>query len=501
MNNNNSERDTSINGEIPTAQEHEIRVQKINQMRQHGLEPWPAAKEVTNNSQEVLSEYKSDEEEKKYIVSGRVMSLRGHGKTAFVTIQDPAGKLQLYFRQDILGDEKFKQFTDYVDIGDILWIKGMSFKTKAGEITLKVQDFSLISKCLYPLPDKFHGLEDVETRYRQRYLDLISNEESREKFKKRSAIVSSVRHYLENQDFMEVETPMLHSIPGGAAAKPFVTHHNALNNDFYLRIAPELFLKRLVVGGFERVFEINRNFRNEGISTRHNPEFTMLEFYIANKDYHFAMNLVEDLIRSVAKQVDGKLQLPYGNHVLDFEKPFTRISIKNAVLKFGNLTEQDLYDDKIDQVLENKKVKFDKKNGSINEKIYALFEHLVEAHLIQPTFVTDFPIEISPLAKRDPDNSDIAARFELYVGGIEISNGFNELNDPFDQAQRFKDQVDARESGDEEAHQYDAEYVHALEYALPPTAGVGIGIDRLTMLLTNTTSIKDVILFPTLKKK
>jgi len=482
------------------SEEHEIRVKKVDEIRKLGIEPWPQAREVKNSAEQVLKEYVSDEQNKEYTLAGRIMSSRWHGKAAFVTIQDESGKVQLYFKQDILGDQKFEFLKHLVDIGDIIWVHGNSFKTKAGEITLKVNDYVLLSKDLHPLPDKFHGLENVEVRYRQRYLDLMVNEQTRQRFKKRSEIIWQTRKFLEDNHFTEVETPMLQPIPGGAAAKPFITHHNALDMELYLRIAPELYLKRLVVGGFERVFEINRNFRNEGISTRHNPEFTMLEFYMAHKDYHFAMDFVELLLKYVANIAAGTLQVPFGSHTIDFSK-FRRISIRNSVLEFGMLKESDISEQNIDKTLSSNKVKFDKKNASIAEKIYALFEHFVESKLIQPTFVTDFPIEISPLAKRDADNPNIAARFELYIGGMEISNGFNELNDPFDQAERFKSQVTAREEGDQEAHHYDADYIQALEYGLPPTAGVGIGIDRFVMLLTNTTSIKDVILFPTLKKK
>ncbi len=483
------------------SEEHQIRVKKVEEMRSEGIEPWPQSKEIKNTTEQILKEYNESLEGKEYIIAGRMMSIRWHGKTAFANIQDEFGKIQIYFKQDILGEQKFEFLKKFIDIGDILWIKGTVFKTKAGEVTLKVEDFELLSKCLHPLADKFHGLEDVEVRYRQRYLDLIVNEQSREKFKKRSKIISSIRNYLENHGFIEVETPMLQPIPGGAAARPFITHHNALDTDFYLRIAPELYLKRLVVGGFEKVFEINRNFRNEGISTRHNPEFTMLEFYMAYKDYHFAMDFVEQMLKKTINETCNCLKLKFGANTVDFEKPFERISIKNSVLKYASLTEDDIAEKNIDKTLKKLNVKFDKKNASIAEKIYSLFEHFVESKLINPTFVTDFPIEISPLAKRDPQNPNIAARFELYIGGIEISNGFNELNDPFDQAERFKAQAEAKESGDVEAHFYDADYVLALEYALPPTAGVGIGIDRLVMLMTDTTSIKDVILFPTLKKK
>lgn len=484
------------------SQEHQIRVNKVEQMRKLGIEPWPDVKMIDSHTEDILKQYTPEIEGKEYVIAGRVMSLRWHGKSAFANIQDVSGKIQVYFKLDLLGEAKFDFLQKFVDIGDILWIKGDVFKTKAGEITLKVHDFTMESKCLHPLPDKFHGIEDTELKYRQRYLDLITSQESRDKFRKRSALMSSMRNYLEKDGYIEVETPMLQPIAGGAVARPFITHHNALDSDFYLRIAPELYLKRLVVGGFEKVFEINRNFRNEGISTRHNPEFTMIEFYTANVDYKYIMNYVETMLRSVIKQsCNGNLQLPFGSNLLDFEKPFTKISIKDSVLKYLDLNEKDLSADSIDKILQLKNVFIQKENASVNEKIYALFENFVEQKLIQPTFVTDFPAEISPLAKRDPNNPEIAARFELYIAGMELSNGYNELNDPFIQAEIFKEQAKARSAGDVEAHFYDADYVTALEYGLAPTAGVGIGIDRLIMLITDTTSIKDVILFPTLKKR
>jgi lysyl-tRNA synthetase class 2 len=482
-----------------TSSEHRIRVEKVEAMRAAGIEPWPAGREINATTQEVVNEFDEAQQSRSYAVAGRVLTFREHGKTAFATIQDRTGKLQLYVRADELGAERFAWIKQFVDIGDIIWVTGSSFKTKTGEITIKATDLQLMSKCLHPLPEKFHGLADVETAYRQRYLDLISNSESRERFVKRSAVVRTIRTFLDAHDFMEVETPMLQLIPGGAAARPFITHHNALGIDLYLRIAPELYLKRLVVGGFERVYEINRNFRNEGISTKHNPEFTMLEFYLAYKDYHFAMDFVEQLLRNVAQEVCGVLSIPFGSHTLDFQSPFIRLSMRDAVKKYGNVSDNDLEGAAIDGVLARNGVTLANTQAAWGHKLYALFEKLVEPNLVQPTFITDFPIEVSPLAKRDPANPLIAARFELFIAGVELSNGFNELNDPFDQAERFREQAKDRSAGDVEAHHYDADYVQALEYALPPTAGVGIGIDRLTMFLTNTTSIKDIILFPTLK--
>ncbi len=477
--------------------EHKSRVEKLQKLRDKGIEPWPDYRPVTAHCTDVITQY---EEGKEYELSGRLMTRRGHGKTMFAHIQDVSGKVQIYLRRDVLGDEAFDVLEHLIDIGDIIWVKGTSFTTKMGEITLKVSEYQLLSKCLYPLPEKFHGLQDIEIKYRQRYLDLMTSEKAKERFIKRSTIVKGLRHFLEERGYLEVETPMLHPIAGGAAAKPFITHHNALGSDFFLRIAPELYLKRLVVGGLERVFEINRNFRNEGISTRHNPEFTMLEFYTANEDYHYCMDIVEDMIRTVAQQVNDNLELAYGEHTIDFEAPFERIAMEDAVVKYSDISKEDLSESSIDATLKKYGLKM-RGSASHAEKVYALFEDQVEAKLIQPTFLVGFPIEVSPLTKKDFANPKIAPRFELFIGGIELANGFNELNDPFDQAQRFHDQLKAFKEGDEEAHQFDADYIRALEYGLPPTVGAGIGIDRLVMVLTDTLSIKEVILFPTLKKK
>lgn len=429
------------------------------------------------------------------------MTIRLHGKAAFLHLQDEVGKLQLYIKEDVVGAQAFSQFEQFVDIGDILWVAGTVFKTQRGEISLRVSQWSMQSKCLHPLPEKFHGLTDVEVRYRQRYLDLICNADSKNLLIKRSLVVQAVREFLNQRHYLEVETPMLHPIPGGAAAKPFITHHNALGQDFYLRIAPELYLKRLVVGGIDRVFEVNRNFRNEGISTKHNPEFTMLECYTAYQDIGYAMDLIEALTKFVMQKIGADFKVQFGDHLLDFGKPFERISLHDAVKKYNNLSDSDLNEQSIDALLKSKRITLPKTGMTLQEKIYLLFEETVESQLIQPTFVTGFPIEVSPLAKRDPKNSDLASRSELFVAGLELANLFDELNDPFDQAERFHEQVKAQAAGDAEAHHYDADFIMALEYGLPPTVGFGIGIDRMVMLLTGTTSIKDVILFPTLKKK
>ena len=482
------------------SQEHKIRVEKVVELRKQNIEPWPALKPVDSTCKQVIDEF-NEFEGKEYTLAGKLMTIRLHGKTAFADLQDSTGRLQIYIRKDAIGEEDFSLFQHFIDLGDIIWVKGVSFVTQMGQTSLKVSEFTLLSKCLYPLPEKFHGIADIEIRYRQRYLDLLTNQESRIKFVKRSALIRALRTYLDGHGFMEVETPMLHPIPGGAAAKPFITHHNALNSDFYLRIAPELYLKRLVVGGFDRVYEINRNFRNEGISTRHNPEFTMVEFYMAYHDYLFIMDFVEKMIQTIIASANESLRIPFGDNFIDFGVPFKKLSVKKAVMEYGNYTEQDLSVESIDKVLHEQAITLTNKDASLGQKIFTLFEKVVESQLIQPTFITEFPIEISPLAKRDENNPMCAARFELFIGGMEIANGFNELNDPFDQAERFKDQLKAHAAGDDEAHHYDADYILALEYGLPPTVGVGIGIDRLVMLATHTTSIKDVILFPTLKKK
>jgi lysyl-tRNA synthetase class 2 len=496
-----NQRPEDISPDTPPINEHELRLQKVHELRAQGIEPWPATLPVTATSQQVRKEFEQDEQERPYSLAGRIMSLRLHGKTAFITIQDRDGKMQLYLRKDSLGEEKFTFFERLIDIGDIIWCSGSSFRTKSGEITLNICEFALISKSLYPLPEKFHGLTDIETKYRQRYLDLMTNSETKDRFIKRSTIIKGIRSYLDAHDFLEVETPMLHPIPGGAAARPFITHHNTLDTDFYLRIAPELYLKRLVVGGIERVYEINRNFRNEGVSTRHNPEFTMLEFYMAHQDYHFIMGFVENLIRDSILKACGTLQVPFGDKTIDFAASFKRMNAAQAVIQYAGLQEEELHPNNLDTTLRRYGIQLGNPQASAGQKIFTLFEELAEKHLIQPTYIIDFPIEISPLAKRDACNPSIAARFELFIAGMEIGNGFNELNDPFDQAERFKEQVKAHAAGDQEAHHYDADYITALEYGLPPTVGVGIGIDRLVMLATNTTSIKEVILFPALKRK
>ncbi len=491
---------------IPTHTEHQlsdedvVRLAKIEKLKEAGRDPWPVMKLINSTCLEAKNAF-AEENTQVYTIAGRLMTMRLHGKSAFANLQDRSGKLQIYFKQETVGEKAFQELNELIDLGDILWCTGKLFKTKTGEISLAVTDWQLLSKCLHALPEKFHGLADIETKYRQRYLDLMTNHETKERFIKRSQIVSCIRNYLDSHDFLEVETPMLHPIPGGAAARPFITHHNALDTDFYLRIAPELYLKRLVVGSLERVYEINRNFRNEGVSTRHNPEFTMVEFYMAHQEYTYIMGFVEDIIRTVILKTNSSLQVPYQDYTLDFEKAFRRLTVKEAIIEYGALTEVQISVENIDELLMVLKVKLENKTASYGQKLFALFEEVAEHKLVQPTFIIGYPIETSPLSQRDRQNPEYAARFELFMAGMELSNGFNELNDPFDQAERFKDQVKAHAAGDSEAMHYDAEYITALEYGLPPTVGVGIGIDRLVMIATNTPSIKEVILFPALKKK
>lgn len=489
------EKQPIITEELNASSEHIIRQEKVRTMEQVGKPAWPSYKEVTHTTEQALTLFGNNQETtEEFQLGGRLISKRDHGKTYFCNLLDRTGSLQLYIKKNDLGEENFDYFKKFIDIGDIVWARGTLFVTKMGETTLHVNELSLLSKCLHPLPEKYHGLVDTEQRYRQRHLDLISNPDSRNKFKRRSQIIQKVRETLLHHDFLEVETPMLHPIPGGAAAKPFVTHHNAYDMQLYLRIAPELYLKRLVVGGLERVFEINRCFRNEGISTKHNPEFTTLEFYLAHGDYKRGMALTEEIIHNAANNAPAT----FNGHTIDFSQPFKQYTVAESLIKIAGLAEEQLSEQKIDDLIKQHAISLIK-NASYGVKLFALFEELVESNIIEPTFIIGHPIETSPLAKRDPEHPHLAARFELFMHGMEIANGFTELNDPYDQAARFKDQVASREAGDDEAHHYDADYIHALEYGLPPTVGVGIGLDRLTMLLTDTQSIKDVILFPTLK--
>ncbi len=440
------------------------------------------------------------------IVAGRMMLKRIMGKASFATIQDFSGKelngkIQIYISDEITGLEKHNQFKHY-DVGDILGVEGLLFKTKTGELSVKITKLRLLTKSLRPLPEKFHGLVDQETKYRQRYLDLLINETSRQTFLIRTKLISVTRKFMEKNDFIEVETPMLHLIPGGANAKPFITHHNALNTEMYLRIAPELFLKRLLVGGFNRVFEINRNFRNEGLSTKHNPEFTMMEFYASYVNYTWLMEYTENMIRQIVEEIFGKQTFNFQGKSLDFSKKFKKYTLLGSIKKFApNYSDKNL-DDTYFIEKELKKIGIElKPNLGLGALQLSLFENLVEPKLWDPTFIIDYPTEVSPLAKSSKNNPFVSERYELFITGREIANGFSELNDPEDQAGRFLKQVENKNSGDDEAMFYDSDYIRALEYGMPPTGGCGIGIDRLVMLLTNSSNIKDVILFPHLRKQ
>ena len=433
-------------------------------------------------------------------VAGRMMLKRVMGKAAFGTVQDSTGRIQFYVTADKTGAEALEAFKHY-DLGDIVAAEGTLFKTKMGELTVEVHTLTLLAKNLRPLPEKFHGLADQEQKYRQRYVDLIMNEDSREVFVRRSKIVQAVRQFLVGRGYLEVETPMMHPIPGGAAARPFVTHHNTLDMELFLRIAPELYLKRLVVGGFDKVFEINRNFRNEGISPRHNPEFTMIEFYEAYRDYRYLMTLTEEMFRFVAEQATGSSLVTYQGRELDFGKPFHRLTILEAIT-----THCPDYQDKPLQDADWLRTEIKRLGGKVPMNAglgalqLALFEETAESLLWEPTFIVDYPAEVSPLARRSDTNPELTDRFELFITGREIANGFSELNDPEDQAARFLAQVEQKDAGDHEAMHYDADYIRALEHGMPPTAGEGIGIDRLVMLLTDSPSIRDVILFPQLRR-
>jgi lysyl-tRNA synthetase, class II len=428
--------------------------------------------------------------------AGRMMLKRIMGKASFATLQDGQSKIQIYVSREKIGEDQYNTFKHF-DIGDILGVSGKLFKTKTGELTIDAHEIELISKCLRPLPEKFHGLTDMEQRYRMRYLDLIMNQDSRHVFITRSRIVQSIRNSMVNEDYLEVETPMMHPIPGGATAKPFKTHHNALDMPLFLRVAPELYLKRLIVGGLQRVFEINRNFRNEGLSTRHNPEFTMIEFYESYADYKRMMELTENILRKSALDSTGTLQFEYQGKVVDFEHAFDRLSLVDAIIKYNpQYSKSDLNNVEFLKQEIRKLTKETPKSDTLGILQLILFEENTEGKLWQPTFIIDYPIEVSPLARTSDINSNITERFELFVVGRELANGYSELNDPEDQSNRFMAQVAQKDAGDEEAMHYDADYVRALEYGMPHTGGCGIGIDRLVMLLTNSPSIRDVILFP-----
>jgi lysyl-tRNA synthetase class 2 len=479
---------------------------KLDELRSLEVNPFANDFKVTHVNREIHQAHNDhdqtrlDELAAHYSVAGRIMAKRDFGKAAFVQMQDRSGRMQVYVAKNQLGEELFDVFRK-VDIGDIIGVSGQPFRTKTGELSLRASSLRLLTKSLLPLPEKWHGLTDVETRYRQRYLDLIVNPDVRDVFRMRSRIISLIRRFMVDRDYLEVETPMMQPVAGGATAKPFVTHHNTLKMDLFLRIAPELYLKRLVVGGFERVFEINRNFRNEGISIQHNPEFTMMEFYQAYATYEDLMDLTEELICHVAEEVVGSLRFTYGDQDVDLTRPWQRLTVREAILQYSELSEGDLENRQVLLAYAAKLgLELDKHIG-LGKLLTEIFDEVAEPHLWNPVFITEYPTEVSPLSRKNDHNPEVVDRFELFIVGRELANAFSELNDPDDQKERFVKQLAEKEAGDEEAHAMDEDYLRALEYGLPPTAGEGIGIDRLVMLLTNSPSIRDVILFPQLRKE
>lgn len=483
-----------------------VRREKMQTLREGGIDPFGKRFERTHNTEIIKNSYdkfsKEELEEKgiEVTLAGRVMTKRGKGKAGFAHIQDLQGQIQIYVRKDSVGEEQYELFKS-VDLGDLVGVTGTVFKTKVGELSVKITDFTLLTKALRPLPDKFHGLKDVEQRYRQRYLDLITNQESKETFIKRSKILHEIRHYLDEKGYLEVETPMLHAIAGGAAARPFETHHNALDMPFYMRIAIELHLKRLIVGGLEKVYEIGRVFRNEGVSTRHNPEFTMIELYEAYADYEDIMELTENLIAHVAEAVLGSTTVQYGDYEVDLKPRWRRLHMVDAVKEYTGVDFwKEMNDAEAKQLAKENEIEITE-HMTFGHIVNEFFEQRVEEKLIQPTFIYGHPVEISPLAKKNDKDQRFTDRFELFIVGREHANAFTELNDPIDQRQRFESQLLEREQGNDEAHEMDEDFVEALEYGMPPTGGLGIGIDRLVMLLTNAPSIRDVLLFPLMRKK
>jgi lysyl-tRNA synthetase class 2 len=480
----------------------QVRIQKLKQIQELGYEPYPTFYQYTHTLAEVTKQFSEKTAEDlehnkiKVRVSGRILTNRPFGKAGFITLSDGEGQLQVYAKKDQLPDRDFNLYK-LLDIGDFIGVEGTLFRTRTGELTVLATEVIFLAKCFLPLPEKWHGLKDVEIRYRQRYVDLVVNREVRDVFVKRSMIVRELRGFLDERGYLEVETPVLHPIAGGALAKPFKTHHNALDMPLYLRIAPELYLKRLIVGGLNRVYDLNRIFRNEGISTRHNPEFTMLEFYQAYSNYTELMDLTEQMLTGIAEKVCSSKIIKYDEYEIDFSK-WTRLSMKEAITRFSPEPVDTTDRAAVEALLKKLHADFDPRMP-LGNLIGLLFEVVAEEHLVQPTFIYDYPLELSPLSKQKASDRSLVERFELYIGGMEIANGYSELNDPMDQRERFLAQLHARERGDEEAHQMDEDYIRALSYGMPPTAGEGIGVDRLTMLLTNSTSIRDVILFPHLR--
>ena len=475
-----------------------VRHEKLANLQEAGKDPFRITKyDVTVHSQDIRDRYE-ELEGQEVSLAGRMMFKRVMGKASFCNIQDLKGKMQLYVARDEIGEESYADFKKY-DIGDILGVKGKVFKTKTGEISVHAEEIVLLSKSLQILPEKHHGLTDTDTRYRQRYVDLIMNEDVKDTFIKRSKVISCIRRFLDEQGFMEVETPMLVSNAGGAAARPFETHFNSLNEDLKLRISLELYLKRLIVGGMERVYEIGRVFRNEGLDTRHNPEFTLMELYQAYTDYHGMMDLTEKLYRHVAKEVTGSEILKYGDHEMDLSKPFERLTMVDAVKKYAGVDFNEIPDTEAAKALAKEKgIEFEERHQK-GDILNLFFEEYVEDHLIQPTFIMDHPIEISPLTKKKPDNPDYVERFEFFMNGWEMANAYSELNDPIDQRARFEAQEKALAAGDDEAEHTDEDFLNALSIGMPPNGGIGFGIDRMVMMMTNSPAIRDVLLFPTMK--
>lgn len=481
-------------------EQKQIRVDKLLALQKAGKDPFEITlASQTHHSDEIKASF-DELEGKDVIIAGRIMTWRDMGKANFIDIQDRNGRIQAYVRMNDVGEEVFKEFKTW-DLGDIVEIKGFVFKTKTGEISIHAKEIRLLSKSLLPLPEKFHGLTDTDTRYRRRYLDMIMNPDVKETFIKRSKIITSIRNYLDNLGFIEVETPILNTIPGGAAARPFITHHNTLDMDMYLRIATELYLKRLIVGGMERVYEIGRNFRNEGMDVRHNPEFTCIELYQAFTDYHGMMDIAEALIRNAANEVCDSLHITFNGTEIDLETPFRRLTMIDAVKEYSGVDFASFMSDneKAIAIAKEKDIEIAPGKATWGDILNSFFEEFVEENLTQPTFIMDYPVEVSPLTKRKPDCPVLTERFELFIMGGEYGNAYSELNDPIDQMSRFEAQMKLREAGDDEANMIDHDFVTALEYGMPPTGGLGIGIDRLVMLLTDSYSIRDVLLFPTMK--
>ncbi len=493
---------------IEESQVIKVRHEKLQKLKEMGLKLYPndfRPKDKAKYIKDIYKNFTQEELGKKeyeFSLAGRLMAKREMGKLIFAHIQDETDKIQILVAKSEISAEDFKFFKKFVDIGDIIGVKGRLIKTKTGEITILVKDLKLLTKALRPLPEKYHGLKDTELRYRMRYVDLIMNPEVRELFKTRTRIIQYIRDYFISEGFLEVETPMMHPIAGGAAAKPFITYHNALDMNLYLRIAPELYLKRLIVGGFEKVFELNRNFRNEGVSSRHNPEFTMLEFYEAYATYEDLMKRTEELFYGLALEIKGSAKITYQGYEIDFTPSWQRVEFLKAITELGGVPEEVLYNkEKLINFAKEKGIELNLKDPRIGKWWTKLFEELVEPKLIQPTFVIRFPIEVSPLARRNDENPDFADRFELYIAGKEVANAFSELNDPKDQRIRFEEQLKLREVDEEIPPEIDEDFIRALEYGMPPCAGEGIGIDRVVMIFTDSPSIREVILFPHLRRK